>query len=255
VYSSDGLISQYSYFYANSASLTGGAVNVTGGNSTVRGTTVAFGSAAVCCSGLDLHAGGASTVSITQSTIAENSGSAAAYVRAYNTKIYNNTIVYNGNSGASMSGLQVNPGNTGSTLTIASNLMSSNTYGASATKNDFLVGSGDTISGDHNLIRNPGTGVPSDTITGKCPLLYPGQFLVLFNKQVQYPIRHEVKSPATNTGSNPLDLTADQRGGDPSATNPPRVSGEPGTTALPDIGAYEINESDEVFDNRFEGCN
>ncbi len=109
------------------------------------------------------------------------------------------------------------------------------------------------LTGDHNLIRTPGTGVPADTITGKCPLLYPSQFLFL-NKQSQTVMRHEVKSPATNAGSNPLNLGADQRGGVANATSPPRVSGPPGTTPVADIGSYEINQADELFDNRFEGC-
>ena len=252
IYSTGGLISQYSYFWHDTASQYGGAIDVSAGNSTVRGTTVNYNTASVGWSGLDLHAGGASTVSVIQSTVAHNSGAFALYSRAFSTTLDNNTVVYNNNSGNSMAGVEVVSGNTNSTLELSSNLLSSNTYGSSATKNDFTE-SGITITGDHNLIRTPATGVPGDTITGKCPLLYPGKFTFI-NKQWQFPIRHEVKSPATNTGSNPDGLTADERGGATTATNPPRVSGEPGTTALPDIGAYEINESDEVFDSRFETC-
>jgi hypothetical protein len=129
--------------------------------------------------------------------------------------------------------------------------MSGNTYGSA--KSDFNA-VGVTVSGDHNLIRNPGVGVPADTIQGKCPLLYPVQSVFL-NGQLQSVLRHEVHSPATNTGSNLLGLTADQRGGSTTATSPPRVSGPPGGPLLPDIGAYEIDQSDEIFDNRFDGCN
>jgi hypothetical protein len=254
VYTSSGFISQYSYFWANGASKAGGAVDMPAGNATVRGTTVTYGSGGLCCSGLDFHAGGAGTVSIEQSTIAHNGGSSSIYSRAASTKIYNSTVVYNGSSGDVASGIYIGAGNAGSTATIVSNLLSSNTYGASSTKNDLAIGSGITLSGNNNLIRSPGTGVPGDTITGKCPLLYPGSF-TFFDKQFQFPIRHEVKSPASNTGSNPLILTADQRGGEPTATSPARVSGEPGTTALPDIGAYEVDETDEIFDSRLEGCN
>ena len=252
IYSTGGLISQYSYFWEDKASQYGGAVDVSAGNSTVRGTTVTYNTATVGWSGLDLHAGGASTVSVIQSTIAHNSGSFPLYSSAFGTTFDNNTVVYNANSGGAIAGAFVVGGNANSTLELSSNLLSSNTYGSSATKND-LSEVDVTISGSHNLIRNPGTGVPSDTITGKCPLLYPGKFTFI-DKQYQFPIRHEVKSPATNAGSNPDSLTADQRGGSTTATSPPRVSGEPGTTAQADIGAYEINESDEVFDNRFETC-
>jgi hypothetical protein len=253
VYSSDGFISQYSYFWLNGASKAGGSVDMPAGNAVVRGTTVTYSGGTLCCSGLDFHAAGASTVTIEQSTIAHNSGSSSIYSRAYNTKIYNSTVVYNTSTGGFASGPYIAAGNAGSTATIVSNLLSSNTYGGSATKNDLALGSGVTLAGSANLIRNPGTGVPAGTITGKCPLLYPGQF-TFFDRQFQFPIRHEVKSPASNTGSNPLNLTADQRGGEPSATSPARVSGEPGTTPLPDIGAYEVNESDEIFDNRLETC-
>ena len=255
VYASNGFTSYYSYFWENKASGNGASVDMPVGNALVRGTTVTFGTSSGCCSGLDFHdTSGTNTVSVTQSTITQNSGSSSLYVRALTTKIYNSTIVYNNSAGSITSGPYIEPGAAGATVTIASNLMSSNTFGASATKDDFFVVSGDTVSGDHNLIRNPGTAVPGDTITGKCPLLYPGRF-TFFNKQWQFPIRHEVKSPATNVGSNPLNLTADQRGGSITATSPKRSSGEPNTNAAPDIGAYEINEADEIFDNRFEGCN
>jgi hypothetical protein len=248
-----GFASYYSYFWNNNAALFGGAVDLSAGLANVRGTTVTYNSAGLCCSGLDLNVGGANSVKVTQSTFAQNTGTAALYAHAFSTRIYNSTFVYNASSSSTMSGVFVSPGNSGSTLTIASNLMSGNSYGASAMQNDFHVESGVTVGGDHNLIRTPGTAAPGDTISGKCPLLYPGE-LSFFNKQAQFTIRHEVKSPATNAGSNPLNLKADQRGGAAGATSPPRVSGEPATTALPDIGAYEINESDEVFDNRFEGC-
>ena len=112
---------------------------------------------------------------------------------------------------------------------------------------------GVTVSGDHNLIRTPGVGVPADTIQGKCPLLYP-LHTVFLDGQFQSVLRHAVKSPATNTGSNLLGLTADQRGGSITATSPPRVSGPPGGSALPDIGAYEVDQADIIFDSEFDTC-
>ena len=255
VYSSSGFLSEYSLFFDNYASGNGGAVDMPAGNSSVRGTSVVGNEAkGPFASGFDFHAHGTSTVSVTQSTFAYNFGSFALYSAAFGTTLSNNTVVFNYSPIASMAGVSINPGNANSTVTISSNLMSGNTSnGSTGTKNDFQVGSGDTVSGDHNLIRTPGTGVPTGTITGKCPLLYRG----VYTRPIQYvfTFRQEVKSPGTNTGSNPQDLTADLRGGSVSATSPPRVSGEPSTTALPDIGSYEIDESDEIFDNRFETCN
>ncbi len=253
VYSSSGFLSEYSIFFGNNASGNGGAVDMPAGVSNVRGTTVSGNASGGCCSGLDFHAKGKGTVSVSQSTIAYNQGSSSLYSAAYTTTLDNNTVVFNYNTGSATASVNVKPGDANSTVTISSNLMSGNiSNGATGTKNDFVVGTGDTLSGDHNLIRAPGTGVPSDTITGKCPLLYRGVYT--HPVQYVYTFRQEVRSPGTNTGSNPLGLTADLRGGSFSATSPPRVSGEPGTTALPDIGSYEIDEADVIFDNRFETC-
>ena len=256
VYSSSGFYSKYSYFWANS-SHSGGAIIVPSGNSTIRGTTVVNNHGTTGYSGLDLWAGGASNVTIEQSTIAHNTSgngsSDALYVRAYSTKLYNNTIAYNSSGSSALPAVRVKAGNAGSTLTIASNLMSGNTYNT-GTKNDLSTTGTVTISGDHNLIRNPGVGVPAGTVVGQCPLLYPGRWQH-WNLQWQYVMRIEVKSPATDAGSNPKNFGADQRGGATGATSPARASSQPSVvTPLPDIGAYEIDQSDEIFDHRFEGC-
>ena len=59
-----------------------------------------------------------------------------------------------------------------------------------------------------------------------------------------------MKSPAIDAGDNPLGLTTDQRGGDiPQPFAPLRVSG-----VAADIGAYEVDQSDFIFDSGFEGC-
>jgi len=257
VYSSNGFYSKYSYFW-NNTSPSGGAVIVPAGNSFVRGTSVAFNHGTNGFSGLDFFAGGTSTVTIEQSTIAYNSsnaGSNGLYVKAQKTYLYNNTIAYNSSGTSASLPVQFRAGTAPATLTIASNLMSSNTYSSNTAKNDLAItGAGTvTISGDHNLIRNPGTGVPGDTIVGQCPLFYHGQWLHK-NLQWQWVMRHEVPSPATNAGSNPKNFSADQRGGATAATSPPRVSGPPGGPAVADIGSYEIDQSDEIFDEKFDGC-
>ena len=57
------------------------------------------------------------------------------------------------------------------------------------------------------------------------------------------------KNPAIDAGSNQLVLGSDQRGGSVTATSPPRVSG-----SKADIGAYEVDQNDIIFDHEFEGC-
>jgi hypothetical protein len=155
VYSSSGFLSEYSLFFANFASGNGGAVDMPAGNSSVRGTSVVGNQAnGPFSSGLDFHAHGTGTVSVTQSTFAYNFGSFALYSAAFSTTLNNNTVVFNYSPIASMSGVSINPGNANSTVTISSNLMSGNTSdGSTGTKNDFQVGSGDTVSGDARYRR------------------------------------------------------------------------------------------------------
>lgn len=265
-YSKGGMTTKYGYFYRNSAAI-GGAAKVFGGDVSIRGSTVLdnYSSNKYV---LDLvPGGGSSTVTIEQSTISQNSTGTAGtgtgaglFVQAQTTKLYNNTITYNHSGGTGAPLAFKYSSSSGTSVGLYSNLISSNSYGASNTKNDFTTittgpgpGGPVTVSGNHNLIRTPGTGVPGDTIVNKCPMLYPG-FYKYINLQYQWIVRHEVKSPATNAGANPLNFTSDQRGGYSGATSPPRVSGPPGGTAVADIGAYEIDQSDEIFDNRFESC-
>jgi len=64
-------------------------------------------------------------------------------------------------------------------------------------------------------------------------------------------------SPAIDRGGNPLGLSEDQRGrfSDVSPYPYPRESGPPGARpAIADIGAFEVNRSEEIFDSSFEGC-
>lgn len=261
IYAKNGFNSKYGYFWDNrSANGSGGAVIVASGNTNARGMTVNANYASTKYGGLAHLGGGATTATITQSTIshniAHNGAAAGLWMKAFTTKLYNNTIAYNPSYGSSAGPpVEFKYGNSGSTLGLYSNLMSGNTYGT--THDDInVINAGSnivTVSGNHNLIRAPGAAVPGDTIVGKCPLLYPGRFLKL-NYQYQYVIRHEVASPATNAGANPVNLSADQRGGSIFASSPPRVSGPPGGTAVADIGSYEVDQSDEIFDERFEGC-
>ena len=135
-----------------------------------------------------------------------------------------------------------------------STLISSNSNG-SGTENDFLA-TGDvtfTAGSSNNLIRNPGSAVPAGTIIGKCPLLHK----LAFNGGPTPTHRlgggisasAGSKNPAIDTGSNPRLLKTDQRGGSLTATTPLRVSG-----SAADIGAYEVQQADIIFDSEFDTC-
>ena len=260
VYSQGGVWAKYSQFFNDYAQNGGGAIINTSANTLIQGTSILdnFGQG---WNAVDHIAKGTTTVTIENSTISGNlsTGSAPAVLaEAYRTVIDNSTIVYNttGGTAAADAGVRVSPGNAGSTLALNSTLISSN---ANASGNDDLFVDGGasgvtfTATSGHNLVRNPGGGVPGDTIVGKCPQLHPLSF---GGAGWIFVYRPAIKSPAVDAGSNPLGLTADQRGDDSKATFPPRASG-PGpnnASPIPDIGAYEVDQDDIIFDAEFETC-
>jgi len=258
VYSQGGVWAKYSLIFGNFASGGGGGIITTVGNSTIQGSTI-YANSGKGWNGLDHITGGSSSVTIKNSTISANSTSTgvnpAGYIKAFSTTIDNSTIVYNSGHGtaASDAGLRVRAGDAGSTLDLNSTLISSNTNDSG--NNDLFVDGGGAVvftgSSGHNLVRNPGGGVPADTIVGQCPVLHR-----LAGTGFIYNYRPSMKTPEIDTGSNPLNLTSDQRGNANGATFPPRASG-PGPanpTPIPDIGSYEVDQDDIIFDSIFEGC-
>jgi len=258
LYSQGGVWTKYSLIGGNYASNGGGGIITQTGDTTIQGSTI-IGNSGKGWSGLDHFTGAASSVTIKNSTITGNTATTgvnpAGYIAAFTTKIDNSTIVFNTGHGtaASAAGLRVRDGDAGSTLDLNSTLISSNTNDSG--NNDLFVEGGGAVvftgGSGHNLVRNPGGGVPGDTIVGQCPVLHN-----LAGTGWIYTFRPSMKSPEIDTGSNPLSLSADQRGNAYNATFPPRASG-PGPanpTPVPDIGAYEVNQDDIIFDSIFEGC-
>ena len=131
-----------------------------------------------------------------------------------------------------------------------STLMSSNSYG-SGTQNDFST-TGPimfTAGSSNNLIRNPGSSVPTGTLTGKCPLLHKLAFNGGPTPTHRLGGGSSSKNPAIDAGSNPKSLGSDPRGGSLTATTPLRESG-----SAADIGAYEVQHADIIFDSEFDTC-
>ena len=248
IYALGGFTSKYSIVNICVASSGGGCVISKGGNSFIHGTTIAQGSGQGY-SGLDLFPGGNSTVAIYNSTLWHNSGTTgpgAAYLKAYHVTMDNTTVAYN-TSPTGVSAVQVVPGNAGSTFDMHSTLIASNAAGSG--RSDLFVGPGMSFSASsgHDLVRDPGSGVPTGTITGTCANLrfvyHDGAAWAYFLQ------RPSSKSAVIDAGSNPDGLNADQRGGSPSATSPARVSG-----IAADIGSYEVQQNDIVFNGDFDGC-
>jgi len=181
---------------------------------------------------------------------------------AYTTKIYNSTIafntavqgfIYDGNVAMSP-GLALDGRRDTLLVTLESNILAHNSFGPDTDDDlsavEFNV---HTITIDpnvsHNLIRTsvpPASGLPAGTITG-CPLLGP----LRDNGGPTWTHALFSHSAAIDFGSNSLNYHQDQRGAE--ADGPPypfpRVS-----TVAADIGAYEVNKTDVVFNAEFETC-
>ena len=234
---------RYSTFSGNSATY-GAAIFVGASadieNSTISGnTSVDYG--ALACYG---------NCTVVNSTISGNSaaggptaGMFVAGTAAPTTRIYNSTIAFNSASSAEK-GLAPGLAIAGGSVKVYSTIISNNTYGGS-TNFDFSINSGVTLSAGNDMVPYPpSSGMPSgsNTLPGVCPLLLP----LSYNGGPTRTHALPSHSPAIDAGSNVFLPTPsyDQRGS-PFA----RMSG-----SAPDIGAYEVDQSDVVFNTGFEGC-
>ena len=145
------------------------------------------------------------SVKIGNSTISTNTattGSSALFA-SLPTAINNSTIAFNVAAGND-AGLYFYPGGS---LDLESTIVSNNAS-TSGTSVDFV--SRDSVAGSHNLIANPGSAVPGDTLTGVDPHLLPlaGNFTLVG------PLTHALApdSVAIDHGSNPRDFQYDERG-------------------------------------------
>jgi hypothetical protein len=176
-----------------------------------------------------------SVLTMLNSTITGNSGGQAA-LRADVTRVnmYNSTIAFNESGGLEFFA-NAPPGGVSLNSVILSNNVSAQ-YGPE----DLFVGYGSSISGSHNLVFVSTNTLPPDTITGKCPLLAP----LRDNGGATQTLMLHSGSPAIDAGNNLRhDVSVDQRG-----------SGYPRGSGPPDIGAYEVQQDDIVFNAAFDGC-
>lgn len=187
-----------------------------------------------------------STFQLLNSTVSGNS--AARYYSGggvYNaiTTVANSTIAFNHSANTKSTtplnaGLVVRqPNGSPYGITLQSSLFSNNTFGAS--EDDFVI-IGNTATSANNLIFAAYQNTyPPGTISGVCPRLGP-----LRNNGGPTQTHALLSGSAgIDQGNNSLNFSTDQRG-------PPfaRVSG-----VQADIGAYEIDQADIVFNNGFDG--
>jgi hypothetical protein len=227
-----------------------------GGIVTINGSTISGNSSGRNQGGIDIVTGSPSsmTVTITNSTISGNHAAnivGGVYSNAGTITLRNSTIAFNtagiGRYSGSGSFSYFAPGmalaGSGGALsaTLQSTLIANNIYG-SGSEYDLSTAGTDTFTfaGANNLVRTTFAKVPADTIKSSCPLLGP-----LSNNggptQTHALLSH---SPGIDVGNNAANLIYDQRGS-PDA----RVSG-----GAADIGAYEVQQVEIIFNNGFDAC-
>ena len=250
-------------FSAANSTINGNIGTIVGGVSSygasIVNSTISGNSASSDIGGLYVNTTGSQSSQITNSTISGNTsqtGSTGGVRARLSTTVQNSTIAFNtaatglfeGTAGSySAPGLAVLNPYVGSgksiAVTLQSSIISNNTYGN--TEVDFSTQdaiSSDTINitSNNNIIRaSLGPQRPA-TITTNCPLLGP----LRSNGGPTQTHALLSRSPAIDTGNNSANLTGDQRG-----AAYPRVSGPSA-----DIGAYEVQQADIIFNSSFEGC-
>lgn len=193
------------------------------------------------------------------STISHNHATTVTgglYSNADTIKLYNSTIAFN-SAGAVDPGVRLNSSGGALAVTLQSTLISNNTFGANDTENDLaLVGpnpvtfnSGDLQAPANNLVRVSSIGnLPYDT-SHDCPLLGP------LRDNGGWTLTHALSSfsPAIDTGNASSGAQYDQRGSQ-SVNGTIDYVRPSGDRALADIGAYEVQQDEIVFNSGFEGC-
>jgi hypothetical protein len=224
------------------------------GNVMIFASTISGNTAQGPIGGIFLRAYADTTALIGNSTISGNtsltSGIGGIYTTKAVTTINSSTIAFNtahlGGSGSFAAGLaaHVPSSSVSSTVNMHSTLIANNTYGTPAVENDQSAVNGTsstvTIGGSANLVRVSTVSLPVGTITGACPLLGP------LRDNGGATLTHALlsHSPGIDQGSNNNLLASDQRG-----LPYVRQSG-----AATDIGSYEVQQDDIVFDGGFDGC-
>ncbi len=271
---SGGLTATYSTISGNSvvsgASLAAGGAIFTQGNVTLRKATISGNQSSDALGGiaaLSFHANNTNAFYMIASTISGNSAGGLVggiSVNSATTKIYNSTIAFNTASGATAKGQFYGPGLALNaafgpmSVTLSSSLLSNNTYDADiegdlTTANSSAHAITFNVSPANNFVRTSyvppaaASQLPADTLSGSCPLLGP------LRDNGGPTLTHALLSGsvAIDHGNNAKTLKEDQRGvlADAMPFKYPLPSGP-----AADIGAYEVNKADIVFNSGFDGC-
>ena len=229
----------------------GGGISVSTGGGEIDYSTISDNVVEPAIGGVGKNAGAAfygGTLVLNRSTISRNfnSGGAGGGLRssAARTYIYDSTIAFNyASAGVDSGGHSLAPGlaMTAGTLLMYNTLMSNNRYGSA--RNDFSTVAGISVTGSNNLVGTATGGLPPAGLIIGCALLGP----LRDNGGATQTHALLSRSPAIDHGTNNIpgrSLTRDQRG-----FPAPSPAG-----GVVDIGAYEVQQNEIVFNAGFDGC-
>jgi hypothetical protein len=234
----------------------GGGISTTG-DITIKGSTISGNSSSAGAGGIHMSPPPNSRfMQMYNSTISGNSAgtmAGALYINsAAGVDLYNSTIAFN-TATTGTPGVKLHT-SASMAVKLQSTVISNNTYGSS--DNDLSTVNGDIITFNagpaNNLVRVTSvSGLPGDTKFGTCPMLG----LLRHNggaTDTHALLSHSVAIDAGNdVGIDQLTMLPyayDQRGA--GTVDYVRVSGPNA-----DIGAYEVQKGDVVFNAGFDGCN
>jgi hypothetical protein len=223
------------------------------GNTQITYSTISGNTAHAHVGGIFVG-GATATVAIQNSTISGNAATkgpiGGLFSAATATELRNSTIAFNtagtgdfGGANAYAPGVALASGS----AYLLSTMIANNSYGPTAIQNDLTL-HGATATGSNNLVRTSIVSLPGDTLKNVCPLL--GSLRI----NGRGPMTHALlsHSPAMDKGVT-AGLREDERGVLADIflvpLPYPRKSG-----TFADIGAFEVQQTDTVFDTAFDGC-
>jgi hypothetical protein len=209
---------------------------------------------------------GGNHFSLGQSTVSGNtatSGTGAMYVNSGYAHFYSSTVAFN--SAPIKAGVELNSTHGAMAVALESMLMSNNSGGSSDDDlsiadgiNPISINGGDVVTPANNLIRATNATLPTDTISS-CPQLGPlrnnGGFTKTHALGSTSPAIDKGNTVGGGFGLPPFDQRGDAA--DNGERDYVRKSGPIGDIDPPvaDIGAYEVQQDDEIFQTFFDGCN
>ena len=250
-YAAGDFSASYTTISLNSAGKDGGiaaAASATINNSTISGNLATGANGGL---GVGVGFSPNSTLVMKNSTISGNFSprNAGLYSRVP-SMLYSSTIAFNQNthSAGNSAGATFSPFFGSMTVGLYATLISNNTIANNSliTSNDIAVAPSGTatvtFTGAGDLIRAPDPSVPMSSFqssySGVCPLLGP------LRNSGGLTMTHALGSGSVAIDNGGGSLQYDQRG-----AGYPRKSG-----AFIDIGAYEVQQGEIIFNSGFEGC-